>query len=404
MSELIGGKDKKEILKELIRRLHEGGEVEELKKQFKQLIQQTTPAEIAQIEEELIKEGMPREEIHRLCDIHLEAFRESVEKDIPELEAGHPLGILMDEHRILLDFAGRLRELTGRWEPENRENWIREMSKVLEHLRDSESHYLREENALFPYLEKHGITEPPSIMWMEHDTIRSMKKEVFALFERIRSEGSDEAMAKLSQIAEGLLNFLSSHFYKENRVLFPTALKVISSEEWQEIKTQFDEIGYFYGKKHTVGKPVERGAEKAKRSPTGEVKLGMGSLTPEELEAMLNTLPVDITFVGSDDRVKYFNLAPDRIFVRTKGVIGRTVQKCHPQKSVDVVERILRDFKSGKRDVAEFWLRVRGRMVHIRYFAVRSSEGKYLGTLEVTQDITEIQKLTGEKRIYDFEG
>ena len=401
MSELIGGKDKKEILKELIKRLHEGGGVEELREQFKELIRQTTPVEISQIEEELIKEGMPREEIHRLCDIHLEAFRESVERETLELEEGHPLRILMEEHRVLLDLAGRLRELAGKAGSEDR---IAEMAEIIELLRNSEDHYLREENALFPYLEKHGVTEPPSIMWTEHDTIRSMKKEIFKLFERYRSEGSDEWMSKLSQMAEGLLNFLSSHFYKENRVLFPTALRVIDPGEWPEIKAQFDEIGYFHGEKPATGSPMTAEAEKTEKSPAGEVKLGMGSLTPEELDAMLNTLPVDITFVGSDDRVKYFNLAPDRIFVRTKGVIGRTVQKCHPQKSVDVVERILRDFKSGKRDVAEFWLRVRGKMVHIRYFAVRNREGKYLGTLEVTQDITEIQKLTGEKRIYDFEG
>ena len=128
-----------------------------------------------------------------------------------------------------------------------------------------------------------------------------------------------------------------------------------------------------------------------------KITLPTGTLSPKELESLLDGLPVDVTFVDSQDTVRYFNRLGKRIFPRTAAVIGRKVQQCHPQKSLAKVEEILRDFRSGKRDSAEFWISLQGRMVHIRYFALR--KGSYLGCLEVSQDVTEIQKLKGEKRL-----
>ncbi len=131
------------------------------------------------------------------------------------------------------------------------------------------------------------------------------------------------------------------------------------------------------------------------------VKFDTGSLNAEELEAILNSIPIDVSFVDKDDVVRYFNKPEGRIFPRTKAVLGLNVRNCHPKKSLAKVERILRDFKGGKKDSAEFWINMKGRMIHIRYFAVRGERGGYLGCLEVTQDITEIQKLKGEKRLLD---
>jgi PAS domain S-box-containing protein len=127
-----------------------------------------------------------------------------------------------------------------------------------------------------------------------------------------------------------------------------------------------------------------------------------GSLSKEEVEAVLDSLPVDISFIDKEDRVKYFNKAEGRIFVRTKAVIGRKVQLCHPQKSVHVVNKILEAFKTGKKDVVEFWINVNDRLILIRYFAVRDKNGKYLGTVEVTQDITDIKETEGQKRLLDW--
>lgn len=125
-----------------------------------------------------------------------------------------------------------------------------------------------------------------------------------------------------------------------------------------------------------------------------------GLAKKEEIEAFLKTVPFDITFVDKDDYVRYFNKS--EIFRRSKAVLGRKVQQCHPQKSVHLVNNILESFKSGKKDVAEFWIPLKDRLIHIRYFAVRDKDGKYLGTMEVTQDITDLRKLEGEKRLLDW--
>lgn len=197
---------------------------------------------------------------------------------------------------------------------------------------------------------------------------------------------------------------LASHFYKENNVLFPMSKQVISEEEWKDIRLQFDEIGYCCFTPEDV--LVSFGEQIKKEEPKvgeGVINLPSGSFTLKELEAVLNTLPVDITFVGKDDEVKYFSETKDRIFVRTRAVIERKVQQCHPQKSVHIVEKILNEFKKGTKDSAEFWINLEGRLIYIRYFAVRDKEGNYLGTLEVTQDITDIKKIEGEKRLLDWQ-
>jgi hypothetical protein len=126
-----------------------------------------------------------------------------------------------------------------------------------------------------------------------------------------------------------------------------------------------------------------------------------GAFSKDEIENMLKTMPVDITFVDKDDIVRFFNKS--EIFMRTKAVLGRKVQQCHPQKSVSIVNKILESFRTGKKDVAEFWSLEKERLIHIRYFAVRDRDGKYLGTMEVSQDITDIKRIEGEKKLLDFE-
>ena len=256
---------------------------------------------------------------------------------------------------------------------------------------------MREENALFPLLEKHGITQPPAIMWTEHDKIRKLKKNLYMIAERKEYKISEEL--KITSIQ--LFELLSSHFYKENNILFPTALKVISEDEWNVIKRDFKEIGYcsFTPVSESMEAPEEVSAEKG--IVDGWVELETGRFRIGELEAILNSLPVDITFVDASDEVRYFNQSKERVFARTKAVIGRKVQQCHPQKSIHVVNKIIDDFKNNRRESADFWIDMNGRLIYIRYFPVRDREGNYLGVIEVTQDITEIKNLKGEKRLLD---
>ncbi len=399
--------DKKEALKKLIRSLHEGADSEATKVKLKNILEGVTSTEIARIEEELVAEGMPREEIHGLCEVHLALFRDQIEKEKVQAPEGHPIRILMEEHKILLGFAGDLNKVAKKVKKagnsQTSEDEMEHLNHIIEHLKESESHYLREENVLFPHLEKHGVTQPPAIMWMDHDRIRQIEKELFATVETRKETNFQDFAVKLEETAIALGEMLSSHFYKENNILFPTALNVISPDEWTDVRRQFDEIGYccFTPQPTTFGiiKPQPSAPAQAL---AGSIQLETGSFSVEELEAALNTLPVDVTFVDKDDTVRYFSQGKERIFVRAKAIVGRKVQQCHPQKSVHVVNSILDAFKKGNRDAAEFWLTVKNRLILIRYYAVRDRNSAYLGCLEVTQDITDIKKVEGEKRLLDW--
>ncbi len=388
------GIDKKAILKEIIKQLHSGLPPEELKSKFKSLLSHVTSTEIIQLEQELIKEGMDREDIRKLCELHIELFKESLEKETALAPPGHPINILMEEHKIFLNMAKELLN-TINFYLEGKMYELREKSgRIIDDLKKTESHYIREENVLFPYIEKYGITEPPKMMWTEHDRIRAIKKEIYGYLDKGNYNNLKDASFRLVEM-------LSTHFYKENNILFPAGMRTINEIEWVKIRKEFDEIGYsfieppsFLGDRMIEEKIISYGEEHY-------VNFETGNLFFDEIEAIFNTLPVDITFVDKDDKVCYFSQTKDRIFLRTPAIIGRKVQQCHPEKSLHIVNRILKDFKEGKRDKAQFWINLNGRFILIQYFAVKNKQGTYLGCLEVTQDITEIKKLEGEKRLLD---
>ena len=405
MSELSA--DKKGMLKEIVKQLHDGVPPQEVKEKFKQILKDTSSEDIAKIEQELVKEGMPREELQRLCDVHLAVFGEQLEKQELQTPPGHPISILMEEHKILTQRAERLGILAKMIEEACDVVYVgdvlTEVQGIVKDFVDAEKHYLREENVLFPMLEKHGITEPPAIMWMEHNQIRDIKKRLRSLVENWNAISFYDFKTQLGEVAKPLCSILPSHFFKENNILFPAALQVVTSEEWEEARKEFDEIGYccFTPSHVTVALQTEK--RKTQTPPEGLLQFETGSLSKEEAEAILDTLPIDISFIDKDDRVKYFNKAEKRIFVRTKAVIGRTVQMCHPQESVHIVNRIIEAFRKGEKDSAEFWITLDNRLVHIRYFAVRDKDGRYLGTMEATQDLTDIKKIEGQKRLLDWE-
>ena len=319
---------------------------------------------------------------------------------------GHPIHTLMEEHRHVLDFAEKLTltatDLKHATEPDTVREKLKFLDHLIEHFKSAQSHYLREENVLFAYLDKHGIVGPPKAMWAEHDQIRILEKEIFQIYDdRDNLEISDMA-GKLLVRAEQLQQLLSSHFYKENNVLFPMAMKTLTDLEWQNTKREFDEIGYCCFTPETAKKqPKSAETESVVKVEEGMVDLGTGKLSTSELRAMLNNLPVEITFVDKDDTFRYFNQVKDAVFTRTKAAVGLKVQKCHPEKSVYLVNKIINDFRSGAKDEVSFWIDFKNKYIYIRYFAVRDEGGNYLGCMEVTQDIKDIQKISGEKRLME---
>jgi len=358
----ITEEERKKALKEILKQLHAGVPPENVKERFRQFLEGVSPLEIAKIEQELIGEGISREEIQRLCDVHLAVFKEQLEKQKVEAVPASPPHILLEEHKMLQQITQTLGLLADKVEKAESLNAVKEELAQLRHvadeLLDAEKHYLREENVLFPILEKHGITEPPAIMWMEHNQLREKKKQLKGLVENAANMSFPDFKRQLSELANSIGSALNSHVFKENNILFPAAQRVVTEREWTAIRTDFDEIGYCcFTPEPLIAKP-ELDTLKAEEKPMAEgtLQFETGTLTKEEVEAILNTLPVDITFVDKDDAVKFFNKAEKRIFVRTKAILGRKVQLCHPQKSIHVVNRILEAFKKGEKDVAEFWI------------------------------------------------
>ena len=399
--------DKKASIKEAIRQLHAGVPPEQVKEKFRKVLEGTDSLEIAKIEEELAKEGMKREEMRKLCDVHMAIFKEQLEKQMPNMKPSQPISILMEEHKIMLQMAEKLTSLSNKILRISDMRYVTEEIHQVEHVAedftDAEKHYLREENVLFPIVEKHGITEPPAIMWMEHDQIREQKKQLHKLIGDLGTSGFDDFKQQLWETVKSLSNLLSNHFYKENNILFPAAMSVVTEAEWVAVRKEFDEIGYCCFTPPELTVPAQAKTI-AIQTPVSEGVLNFetGNLTKEQLEALLNTLPVDVTFVDANDTVQYFNKPEKRFFVRTKAVIGRKVALCHPQKSLHIVGRIVGSFKSGKKDSAEFWINLQNRLLHIRFFAVRDNGGKYVGAIEVVQDVTKIKQLEGERRLLDW--
>ncbi|MFW9788341.1 MAG: DUF438 domain-containing protein [Candidatus Thorarchaeota archaeon] len=391
--------ERKPVLKELVERIGSGESRTELKKYFADKLGAVNPVEIEYYRNEWTAEGISDKDVQVLLDMSLEVFRESIQNQKPLTKKGHPLFTLMTEHSMMMEFTNELHDLVSGLVAGEREagsGYMVRVRQLIGFLVESESHYLREENALFPGIEKHGLTGPPAAMWSEHQDIHAKEKKIFDL----NSDDDKKLESNLKDISLHTLelaNLLATHFNKENNILFPAALRLFSDAEWNTVVDDFDDIGYcsYSVRPEGSSRTTEVEAEE------GEIVLGSGKLKIPLLEAILSRLPIDITFVDAQDRVQFFSEAPERIFVRSRAIIGRSVQLCHPKDSVYAVEEILNDFRDGKRDSAEFWINLRNKTIHIRYFAVRDGAGEYLGCLEVSQDITEIKKITGEKRLLD---
>jgi hypothetical protein len=249
-------------------------------------------------------------------------------------------------------------------------------------------------------MEKYGITAPPKVMWGVDDEIREDIKAIKNMLKHYNGE-KDVLLERINNT----INRVTEMIFKEENILFPMVLETLSEDEWLKIEEESGEIGYTLIDVKTKWKPVRVNVEEKveeegeKPSNDGYIKFETGVLTPEEINGIFNTIPLDITFVDKDGFVKYFSQGKERIFPRTKAAIGREVKNCHPPASVHIVEKIVEDLKSGKKENEDFWIKMGDKYVYIRYFAVRDEKGEFLGIMEVTQNIKPIQEITGEKRL-----
>lgn len=412
MSEHIDNVSKrKQILKDVLAGLHAGKSLEDVKEAFTELVQIASYDDISEAEQMLINEGLPATEIQKLCDLHVAVVREALDAQIaPDSLPGHPIHTMRAENKILKTM---LDQLAGVLADEPDAKSYEMIVDRLRKLMTFERHYLRKENLLFPFLEKTGFTGPSQVMWGIHDEVRAdwrALKEIFA------AESADLGAnwAAIRAAFEPMRHKMDEMIYKEEKILIPAALERLTGADWSAIYAGEPEMGTFYVTRGGDWRPEAEAGPAPQKTPSdapapimGDPAVGVmlslatGLLSPEQINLMLTNLPIDITFVDENDEVRYFTQGKERIFERQAAIIGRKVQFCHPPQSVDKVQRILDDFRAGQRDVAEFWIQMMGKFIHIRYFALRDAAGKYRGTIEVSQEVTAIRALEGEKRLLD---
>jgi DUF438 domain-containing protein len=399
-----------EELHAIVKDLHAGKTVEEVKPRFEELIKDVEATEIAAMEQKLIEGGVPDTEVKRLCDVHVQVFADALEDHEPiKVAAGHPIDTFQRENQALLQVTASLRKVAEKiGEPPVREEWERlkpALAGVLDRLLEIDKHYLRKENQLFPFLEKHGVEGPSKVMWAIHDDIRALMKQV-------RAALADDEAALAVSTAHAVAKMADDMVSKEEKVLYPMSIDTLSEDDWRQIRAGEDEIGYALigdvpswpagaqGATAAAGEAADAGPTSS-GAPAGAIPLTTGALTAEQLGLMLTALPVDISFVDENDEVRFYSEG-ERVFPRSPGVIGRKVQNCHPPASVHKVQEIVDAFRAGDKDVAEFWIEMGGKFLHIRYFALRDASGAYRGTVEMVQDATRIRALEGQRHLVDW--
>lgn len=381
-----GYPDRKNILKGILKKLHGGLPLEEAKKQFEAEIGPVTSKEIFELEQSLLEDGVPAEEIKKFCNVHAMLFDGSLEKNMEDpADPSHPVALFKAENAEIKRRVDSAKALLPALAGGKGEAWVRQ---IIEELRAVEKHYERKEHLLFPYLEKAGFYGPSKVMWGKHNEVRDLFKKALSA-----------PPADFPAAAAALLEEVDGMIFKEESILFPASLEKLKPADWAEIFRESAQTGYIFIEPPAA---VAEALDIAQNTPSlagAVVSLPSGSLALTELTALLNALPVDLTFVDADDTVRYFSEGRDRVFLRARSIIGRKVQNCHPPQSLGAVEKILKGFKDGSKSAEEFWINMKGRMIHIRYFALRDAGDKYLGSLEVTQDITAIRRIEGEKRL-----
>lgn len=392
MSEFIQNREKRvKALLSFSKGIINGEDGLMLVNRHKEALENITPYDMIEMEDRQIKAGITTVVIKR----HIEKIMNVIysylkQYDWKKPQKGHPLFYLMLENRELEKIMDTIKKSL-------KENDFSNFKLQISKLSQFENHYVRKENILFPYLEKIWENYSPlKVMWSLHDDIRKKWKEIA---EHI--EADNDFTARIHKDVGELFFLMFGMIFKEELVVFPIASETVSDEDWAGMQKQSAEIGYSFIEKPDVKFSIKPDIVADKLTDLF-FKVETGELSKSQLEIMLDTLPLDITFVNENDEVRYFSNPKDRFFPRSPAIIGRKVQNCHPPESVHIVEKIVAAFKNGEKDSAEFWFQMMGKFIYIRYFAMRNEAGEYRGTLEVSQDITEIRKLDGSQKLLDW--
>lgn len=379
--------ERQEILKNLMLRLHAGEDKEVIQEEFNEVFDEISPYEIQLMERNLMSEGITFAEIMSLCNVHanLMGSKVNTQTTVADFEQpGHPVHVMKMENLAIRGALDRVERLLVNF-LETKDSTIEKgLRRQISLLDQFENHYQRKEYAMFPIMEKKGITAPPKVMWGVHDQIRDLYRD----FKKALNYGKESTLEEFQIARDEMLEMIQ----KEENILIPMVEQVFHVDDWETIASQSPDYGY------CIVKPEKEWAVKKSFSPVkeetqveseGDIPLSTGSLSLKELNLILNLLPMELSFVDAQNIVKYYNEGngEEKIFKRTPSAIGRDVILCHPPRVHETVQTIFEQLKSKQKEKEEMWFKTEDKMVHVTYHAVWDEEGKYMGCLEYVQDI-----------------
>lgn len=393
-------KERQKAILKILNFIQDGGELEEAKKMFQAAFDQVDVAEITAAERELIAQGLDPRKIQYLCNVHADVFKGNIKENKKNSEfekPGHPVHTFKLENIVLKSLVNdALLPDLAKWEKGDKGA----LSKVRQELKDLAKihyHYARKETSMFPIMTKYGITAPQKVMWGVDDKIRKLIGQANLLINQ-KDIDQVEVSKAIKETAHEVLEMI----FKEEEIMLPMIDEVASEEDWGNVKNEEEQIGYTLIQKPMNWKPKEKtkndGPLSVDKLSSLALNFAEGSLNLEQLSAILDLVPFALTFIDENDKVAYFGGGAN-IFPHSKNAIGNSVYSCHLPESIPRVKKIFDDFHQGKKDKYEFWFEPRhmGRYLYLQYFAVRK-DNKYLGCLEVAQDVTDIRSWKNEKR------
>lgn len=367
---------RKEMLKSYLKRLSNGESIEEVRKDFVENFSSVNATEIMEAEQDLIKEGMPVNEVKKLCDVHSALFHEGIDheekdytdknqkaKDLEQIK-GHPLYTFTKENEALKDLISEYRK--------------DKTDRLFEKLREISIHYAKKGDLIYPHLKvKYGISGPSDVMWTVDDEIRDELGKLAK--DTVRGDDWYERLNEAVKRMEEMI-------YKEQNILFPICAVNFKEEEWFSIYHDSKDYAITFGVENARWEEAENSHSIKEEMMNGEVVLPGGHMSIPQLRALLNTIPLEITFIDDKNINRFFNEGP-KDFKRPNMAIDRDVFSCHPPKIEPMVRKIIGDFRSGEKDTVEIWMEKAGKTVLVKYMAVRDHNNKYLGTMEIVQDM-----------------
>lgn len=387
--------------------------IEEAKKTMKDSFEKITAQEFAICEQYLQKYGISDDLLAERMDEILEIFDGILVSEKLDLPSGHPVKTYLDEISAIREVLSKMKAQLGKKFIKNQ--WL----ELYDKLGQISIHFSRKQNQLFPALESKGFDKPSKVMW----TLDNNTKEIIRKSRGLLEGDKDQEFLKLQ---EEVMEMVEDMMVKEEEILLPTSMDLLSDEDFVKMRKGDDEIGYCliktpapYGNKEgnvmsnlngsnendfmkDMAAVLQKHGMLNSSSKNDVLDVAQGKLTLSQINLIFKHLQVDLSYVDENEIVKFYSDTKHRVFPRSAGVIGREVQNCHPRESVHMVEEIIRAFREGEQDEAEFWLEINGKFIYIIYNAVRDEEGNFRGVLEMMQDVTKIRSLTGTQRLLSW--